>query len=90
MELLGIVRSADGSRLTVDLRRRRKVSCFEAGGWLPPPHNRVEEVVRIRIVIDCLSRRFDEHGDGLGWQPLEKDAAVRAIAADHCSPSHQR
>lgn len=104
-EVIRILRSPDGSSLTVDLRRRRKVTCYdqgpysaacrviggrlccESGGWLPPPHNRVEEVVRSRVVIDCSSRRFDEKGDGRGWQPLEKDAAIRAIAADHCAAS---
>ena len=102
-ELVRIVPARDGSRLTVDLRRRRRVTCFdadgpyssacrviggrlccEAGGWLPPPYNRMEEVILIRAVIDCTSSRFDRIGDGRGWQPLGKDAAIEAIAGQHC------
>jgi hypothetical protein len=106
-ELVRIVRSSDGSRLTVDLRRRQKVTCFDAdgpysaacrvirgrlccetGGWLPPPYNRVEEEITIRAVIDCRTGRFDRRGDGRGWQPLGQDAALQAIAAQHCPASH--
>ncbi len=102
-EVLGIHRSADGSRLTIDLIRQRSVTCYDSdgpsaadcrvirgrlccgtGGWLPPPYNKVEEAVPIRYVIDCCSRRFDQRGDGRGWQPLEADQAVRAVAEAHC------
>lgn len=103
-ELVRVVPAGDGSRLSVDLRRRRRITCFDAdgpyssacrviggrlccetGGWLPPPYNRMEEVILIRAVIDCPSSRFDRRGDGRGWQPLGMDAALQAIAARHCS-----
>jgi hypothetical protein len=104
VERMNVTRSADGSQLVIELRRRRKVTCYDAdgpyaaacrviggrlccetGGWLPPPYNRVEEVVRERYVVDCASGRFDQQGDGRGWQPLAVDAVVRAVAEAQCA-----
>jgi len=101
--VLSVQRSADGSRLTVVLRRTEEVTCFdcdnqacvacrvirgrlccEAGGWLPPPYNRAVVEQRVTYVIDCPGRRFDRRGDGLGWQPIERDAVVAEVAAAQC------
>jgi hypothetical protein len=101
--VLDVQRSADGSRLTVVLRRAEEVTCYdsdtqpsaacrvirgrlccESGGWLPPPYNRAVVEERVTTVIDCPTGRFDRRGDGRGWQPLEREAALAQLAADNC------
>jgi hypothetical protein len=101
--VLSVQRSADGSQLTVVLRRTEQVTCFdsdtqssaacrvirgrlccESGGWLPPPYNRAVVEERVITVIDCPTGRFDRRGDGLGWQPIERDAVVAGVAAAQC------
>ena len=101
--VLSVQRSADGSQLTVVVRRAEEVTCFdcdnqacvacrvirgrlccEAGGWLPPPYNRAVVEQRVTTVIDCPTGRFDRRGDGLGWQPIERNAVVAEVAAAQC------
>jgi hypothetical protein len=68
-ELIRIVPSRDGSRLTVDLRRRQRVTCFDADG----PYSAGCRVIRGRLCCETG-----------GWLPppydrVEQEILIRAV-----------